>query len=272
MTDAAPPHESSHGDNGAAAGPRRLAKTERHERIVQALRSIPTVRISELAETFGVSTETVRRDIDELSSRGLVARTYGGATAPMGHEPGVRERGAAMVKERERIALVACQVIAPGDVVMIDSGATTLHLARAIAAKPIEATVITNGFATAQALGASGRLRVVFCPGAYSPREDGVYGQDTCAFLERFNANVAFTSAGGLTQEGVTDVDSNASWVKRTMFRRADRGVLMVDHGKFGVRLLDIVMPLSALTDIVTDRPLPPALAEAAAELTVTLA
>jgi DeoR/GlpR family transcriptional regulator of sugar metabolism len=235
----------------------RLDRDERHRRIIAELKSNPTVRISHLAEAFKVSTETVRRDIDDLSSRGLVARTYGGAAAPMGREPSIGERTAAMVSERQRIAAVAIQAIAPGDVVMIDSGATTHHLAEKIAALRIETTVITNGLDIAEAVGASERVRVILCPGAYSAHEKGVYGQDTCEYLERFHANVAFTSAGGLTEHGITDVDSQACWIKRTMFRRAERRIFMADHTKFNIRLLEIVMPLAALTDLVSDKPLP---------------
>ena len=253
-----------------AKGSGRLDREERHRRIIAELKSNPTVRISHLAEAFKVSTETVRRDIDDLSSRGLVERTYGGAAAPMGREPNIYERTAAMVSERQRIATVAIQAIAPGDVVMIDSGATTHHLAEKIAAARLEATVITNGLDIAEAVGVSDRVKVILCPGAYSAHEKGVYGQDTCEYLERFHANVAFTSAGGLTEGGITDVDTNACWIKRTMFGRAERRIFMADHTKFNIRLLEIVMPLSALTDLVTDRPLPKALAEAAAAVEVT--
>ncbi len=253
-----------------AKGSGRLDRDERHRRIIAELKSNPIVRISHLAEAFKVSTETVRRDIDDLSSRGLVERTYGGAAAPMGREPNIHERTAAMVSERQRIAAVAIQAIVPGDVVMIDSGATTHHLAQKIAAERIEATIITNGLDIAEAVGVSDRVKVILCPGAYSAHEKGVYGQDTCEFLERFHANVAFTSAGGITEGGVTDVDSNACWVKRSMFRRAERRIFMVDHTKFGIRLLEIVMPLRGLTDLVTDRPLPKGLAEAAEAAGVT--
>lgn len=248
----------------------RLDRDERHRRIIAELKSNPTVRISHLAEAFNVSTETVRRDIDDLSSRGLVERTYGGAAAPMGREPSIGERTAAMVAERQRIAAVAIQAIAPGDVVMIDSGATTHHLAEKIAAERIEATIITNGLDIAEAVGTSERVRVILCPGAYSAHEKGVYGQDTCEYLERFHANVAFTSAGGLTEGGITDVDSNACWIKRTMFRRAERRIFMADHTKFNIRLLEVVMPLTSLTDLVVDKPLPPSLAEAAKAADVT--
>jgi len=261
---------SSRASEGAGKGTGRLDRDERHRRIISELKSNPTVRISHLAEAFKVSTETVRRDIDDLSSRGLVERTYGGAAAPMGREPSIRERTASMVSERQRIAAVAIQAIMPGDVVMIDSGATNHHLAQKIAAARIEATVITNGLEVAEALGASDRVKVILCPGAYSAHEKGVYGQDTCEFLERFHANVAFTSAGGITERGVTDVDSNACWIKRTMFRRAERRIFMMDHTKFNIRLLEIVMPLDGLTDLVIDKPLPKNLAEAAEAAGVT--
>ncbi len=255
-------------------GAARLDKAQRHDRIIAELRSNPTVRISHLAQAFGVSTETVRRDIDDLSSRGLVARTYGGAAAPMGREPAVHERSTAMVAERERIARAAAAMIATGDVVMIDSGATTLHLARQLAVERREVTVITNGLEIAHALGSRDRIRVILCPGSYLAREDGVYGQDTCEFLRRFHANVALTSAGGITAGGITDVDSNAVWVKRTMFQRAARRVFMVDHAKFGVPLLEVVAPLQDLTDVVADASPPEGLAQAlaAADVRVTLA
>lgn len=258
------PHKTARPALAAVMGNGRLDRDERHRRIIAALRSNPMVRISHLAGAFNVSTETVRRDIDDLSARGLVERTYGGAAAPMGREPSFRERTAAMVAERRRIAAVAGQAIAPGDVVMIDSGATTHHLAEQIAARRLEATIVTNGLDIAEAAGASRRVKVILCPGVYSAQEKGVYGQDACEYMERFHANVAFTSAGGLTEHGITDVDSQACWIKRTMSRRAERRIFLADHSKFNVRLLEIVMPLSALSELVTDRPLPRALAEAA--------
>ena len=75
-----------------------LKKAERHQRILSELRVSPTVRISKLAEAFGVTTETVRRDVDELSQKGLVDRTYGGATVTlMGSEPTIDENGRAII-------------------------------------------------------------------------------------------------------------------------------------------------------------------------------
>jgi hypothetical protein len=170
----------------------RLKRSERFERIVAELRASPAVRISALADEFGVSTETVRRDLDELSRRGLVARTYGGAAVrPMAREPAVNERYRQRVEERSRIGARAAAFVEPGDVLMIDSGSTTSHFARRLAAAAEALTVLTNSINVAAALGQNPKLRVILCPGDYNPREAGVYGPETAAFLRRHHATKA---------------------------------------------------------------------------------
>ena len=104
--------------------------------IMTELALSPSVRTSELAMQLGVSAETVRRDIEELTRRGLVSRTYGGATGlQLGLQPGFQDRDATAVQERDAIARMAVQMVKPGDVLMIDSGSTTAHFARALASR-----------------------------------------------------------------------------------------------------------------------------------------
>src|SRR5437762_1257517 len=115
----------------AMAGKKKLKKTERQARILGELRASPAIRISELAAEFVVSTETIRRDLDELSQQGMLSRTYGGAAArPFGAEPALNERYKEFVEERERVGAFAAQAIKPGQVLMVDAGSTTLHFAR----------------------------------------------------------------------------------------------------------------------------------------------
>ncbi len=199
----------------------RLKRSERFERILGELRVSPTVRISELAATVGVSAETVRRDIDELSRRGLVDRTYGGAAAQaLAPEPAVNERCRFRVEERTRLGV-------------------------------------------ALALGQTADLRVVLCPGDYDVQEGGTFGSETAAFLRRFHATKAFIGASGLIAERPVEVNSAASWVKRTMIERSERRLLIVDHTKFEARSLEVVCPLDHLDELVTDAPPPSALSDA---------
>lgn len=229
-------------------------KATRQRVIMTELALSPSVRTSELAMQLGVSAETVRRDIEELTRRGLVSRTYGGATGlQLGLQPGFQDRDATAVQERDAIARMAVRMVKPGDVLMIDSGSTTAHFARALAYSVDGLTVITNCLAVAQALSPQKKTRVVLCPGEFSADEGGVYGPDTCAFLDRFNADIAFIGASGLTLDGPNDVVSNACWVKRKMMERAERRALLVTSSKFNRRHLELVCPLDHLSDVVTE-------------------
>jgi len=232
----------------------RLGKDERHRRIIAELRANPTVRISTLAEEYGVSTETLRRDIDALSGRGLVNRTYGGAAATrLTSEPAVNQRGGLMVAERQRIVRAAVAMIEPGSVIMVDAGSTTTRFAQQLAIEGLAVTVITNSLGVATALGACEAARVTLCPGRYVGHEQGVYGAETCAFLERYHADLAVISGSGLTAEGLNDADPEASSIKRAMLAQAERSLLLLDHGKLGLRTLSVVCPLADIDQMVTD-------------------
>lgn len=232
----------------------RLPKSERQKRILKRLRSQMTVRVLSLAQEFGVATETIRRDIDEMAERGLVNRTFGGATAPLlTQEPGIEQRETRGVAERARIAALAADMVEPRDVLMIDSGSTTALFARALAARGREITVLTNGIAVARALATQAGAHVILCPGSYRESELGVYGQETTAFLGRYKANKAFIGAGGITTAAVTDADSQACWVKRAMIERASECVLLIDRSKYGADLFESICPLSRIDHIVTD-------------------
>jgi DeoR/GlpR family transcriptional regulator of sugar metabolism len=241
------------------------ARDQRHRRILAALASDPTVRISALAAEFGVSAETVRRDVEALSRQGAVRRTYGGASVVhAGVQPAVLQRERMAVAERARIGAAAAALVEEGAVLMVDAGSTTAHFARALAARPGGAprgTVLTNSLAVAEALGAAAPgVRVLLAPGEFYPAERAAYGPEATGFLDRFNADIALVGASGLTAEGPSDVESRAAWVKRAMIGRAARRVLLVDSGKFGKAHLERVCGLGALTDLVTDAPPPPEL------------
>lgn len=248
----------------APSAKRRTSKDERRRRIVAELRANPTVRISELARLFGVTTETVRRDVDSLSDEGLVSRTYGGAAATtLSREPSLDERHGLLVAERQRIARAAVDFVEDGQVLMIDSGATTAHFVRRLAVERQRLTVITNGTGLAAALAANASFRVLLCPGDYNASESGTYGPEVGAFLERYRADRAFVGAGGMTLEGPNDVSAELCWVKRAMIERARETTLLIDHSKFDrFGLLRICAP-EDLRRVVSDASLPAELAQA---------
>jgi len=230
-------------------------KQARQERVIALLRANPTVRIAELAREFDVSTETVRRDLDELGKLGVVNRTYGGATrSSIGHEAGVNERLQEHVVERQRIALHASRLVETDDLLMIDGGSTTIHFARQLAARSCRVTVLTNSLSVAAALGQDPSSKVVLCPGDYQPYEGIVTGPETIAFLERFFVDKAFIGASGLTEVGPSEVHSGAAWVKRLMLRQAKRNYLLLDASKFNALRHELICPLGEIDGLITDR------------------
>jgi DeoR/GlpR family transcriptional regulator of sugar metabolism len=234
----------------------RLSKKERQELILGQLRSNLSVRISSLAEQFRVTTETIRRDIDELTQKGVINRTYGGAVAiSLAAEPGVLQREQKNVAECTRIAQLAVSLVNDNDVLMIDCGSTTNHFARALAAQPLSLTILTNGIRVAQSLSSNPGFRILLCPGVYDNGEHGLFGHEATSFLKQYHANTAFIGAGGIAGAGVTDANSPACWVKRTMIEQAETSVLLIDSSKFGLRMFEMVCPLSSLDDIVADAP-----------------
>lgn len=232
----------------------RLRKRERQDRILAELRLSAAIRIQDLAGNFQVSTETIRRDLEEMAEGGRIMRTYGGAVAPqLGGEPGWMERDNLMVAEREAIGARAAEFVRDGETILIDAGSTTLHLARRLAASDRAITVVTNGYAAAIALGTNPRIAVHVCPGRHNPHEGGVTGAETIAYLNRFQVDRAFIGASGINAEGVNEADSEAATVKRAMLRRAEAPMLLLDHSKFDRRNFRIICPLDELPHLVTD-------------------
>lgn len=248
-----------------------ISKQQRQEQILNEVRVNAAVRIADLAERFGTSTETIRRDLDLLGRQGLLNRTYGGGTPPVAFEANMRDRHRLMAKQRWRIAEAAAALVEPGEAIMIDAGSTTLHLALALASLNRPIVAVTNGLAIADALGKSPQIRVIVCPGELNAPQSGMVGPETHQFLSRLNANRAFIGASGLTPEGPTEAESSMAWVKRAMIERARVATLLIDHSKFNINMLEIVCPIEALHEVFTDEQPDAALSEAIQQAGTTL-
>lgn len=237
----------------AEQGPDRLKKAERRRQILLELKLRPHVRISELARRFNVSTETVRRDFDALEKDKLLDRAHGGASAPAhGHYPSLDERTAARTDERARIARLAASDVRDGETVMIDSGSTTIELAKALAYLETSCTVITNSLPVAMTLG-HGAANVMLCPGEYQPAESAIVGTETLEFLRNYQVDRCMIGASGLSEEGPSETVHGFAAVKREMLRRARTRQLLIGSEKFGRKGLARVSGLEDLHTLFVD-------------------
>ena len=242
-------------DKTSEKGSDRLKKSERRRQILLELKLRPHVRISELSRRFNVSTETVRRDFDALADDGLISRAHGGASAPtQGHYPSLDERSNARIDQREQIGRSAAELVHDGETVMIDSGSTTIQMARALAYLDTPCTVITNSIPVAMTLG-HGAPQVLLCPGEYLAAESAVVGTETLEYLSRFNVDRCFIGAYGLSDEGPSESVRGFAAVKRVMLQRAASAYLLVDAEKFGRKGLANVGRLDELASVISDEP-----------------
>ena len=131
-----------------------MLAAQRRTAILERVRSEGAVRVRELVEEFGVSDMTIRRDIEALARRGLVAKVHGGATAVAPHtteEPGFLAKSTRHEPEKEAIAAHAATLVRPGTAIALSAGTTTWTLARRLVDVP-ELTVVTNSIPVAEVL------------------------------------------------------------------------------------------------------------------------
>ncbi|MGB8624122.1 MAG: DeoR/GlpR family DNA-binding transcription regulator [Paracoccaceae bacterium] len=233
----------------------RLKKAARREQILLELRLKPHLRVSDLAARFGVTTETVRRDVEELSRAGHLRRAHGGVSAPHPGEHGdLDERRHQRIAERKHLGRFAASLVEDGDTIMIDAGSTTLEFARFLAFSGKRVVAITNSLQVAMTLGQSSEARVRLAPGAYLPAEAAVIGTETVEFLSRYNADACFIGAAGLSEVGVTEAVEGFESVKRVMLGQSRAKRLLIDSSKFGRTYFASVARLQEIGTLITDR------------------
>jgi DeoR/GlpR family transcriptional regulator of sugar metabolism len=213
------------------------------------------MRINDLAQHFNVSTETIRRDLEQLSTDGLIVRTLGGATLGAGpRDPDFEVRMQKDLQLREQAARAALPLVENGDALFISSGVTSLQFAQLLASSAFDGTVITTSVRVANAFAVYGRTKVVLAPGEFDGAEQFVSGPETLSFLRTFSVDKAFFGASGLSPDAVTESRSSVAWNVRTMIDRANKSVLIADHTRFGLRLLKTIARLSEIDLLATDR------------------
>lgn len=228
------------------------AKSARQAKILAEIVHTPSLRVADLARLHGVSTETIRRDLDALTRAGHLSRTYGGAVAAPA-EPALSERHRLYVVEREAIARSTVELVQNGTVFFIGSGATTVHVARRMATTMQDITVFTHSFSVATVLANNPGIRVHVLAGEYVASEGAMVGSATLAQLQSINADWAILGASGLDHEGPTEALLDCSQVYGAMMRRARGTVLVADHSKFRQRYPGQYAYWPQITHVVCD-------------------
>ena len=213
----------------------RLQHDRQHAIYMLALRQ-GSVDVADLARRYGVTTETIRRDLSDMQRRQLLRRVHGGAVPieRMNHEPRVDARDMVNADEKLRIATKAAAEVPERGSVIIDSGSTTLRLADVF---PVgrEVHVVTNSLTTALTLSRRGLRKLTVLGGSVRTNTLAMVDEPARAELQNMAIDVLFISCDGLSfQHGLTTPYREEHTIKRAMIEHAHRVVALVDQSKFG--------------------------------------
>jgi DeoR family fructose operon transcriptional repressor len=225
---------------------------ERHQRILSMLSTQGRVRISELVTLMNVSEPTIRKDLSALEQQRLLRRTHGGAIAIRPQfEPTIDDRSALHREAKDLIAKACLAEIAPGDSIYLDSGTTVQRIADMLDQKHVN--VLTNALGVATALAEKPTIRHTLVGGTVRPLGGTLVGPVAIDTLSRFTVNVAFISASGFAEDGISVADVADAQVKQAAIDRARRVIVPVDSSKFGVNDFVTVCGLGRVDMLITE-------------------
>lgn len=243
--------------NAAVVGEaRQESAVARQERLLERLRANLFLDVRSIRDSLGVSIATVRRDLSDLERRGFLRRTHGGATlaSQVTRDYRAEVREVAHAEEKSRIAEAAVGLVTDGDAVLIDSGTTSLRVARLLASNPT-LTFVTNGTDVLGALVAGGATRVHLIGGEYIEVNRSLGGPQAARMVRDFQVDKAILSVSSVDlRRGVISTTSpQIGCVQEAMLEVAQCSIVVADHSKFVRASLSVIAPLGRIDHIVTD-------------------
>lgn len=261
---------------GAWEGPLTFSRSEKRKlAILEELANARRVLVSDLSERFSISQVTIRRDLMDLETSGLLRRVRGGAiSVPQTIlDWSFNEKLMMQREQKQRIGRAAAALICSGDVIVMDSGTTVIHVARHISRQLLSTghlTVITSSVPIVRELGSWNGVHLILLGGIYSPQQEVLVGPAALASLQGLHADKMFLGAGGLSLEvGATTATVLDAEVDRACVGISEQVIAVVDSSKIGRRGLASVVPLTEIDILITDDGAPAGFVASAADLGV---
>ncbi len=234
-------------------------KLQRIQHIEAYIRQHGSVSLDELCEQFNVSKNTIRRDIRELEDQGIVRKVYGGVIFNDERTliPSTAQREVTMHAAKTRIAQKAAEFVHDNDIIVVDSGTTTVHTLEYLRHKK-NLTVITNSVPALNMASAYEQFHVIVTGGDFYRPTDSFVGLEAIAMLKRLNANILLLAATGVSlTKGITNYSTIESEIKKAMMEVSERIILLLDHTKFDLISLVTFAELKDIDILITNKALP---------------
>jgi len=227
------------------------------------LREFGSVSVDALAERFGVTLQTVRRDVAQLADAGLVQRFHGGVRVPVSTTENIAYRQRQQLNEeaKRRIARAVAAAVPEGSSLFLNIGTTTEAVARALLGRD-GLRVITNNLNVAAILSDNPAIEVIVAGGLVRSRDRGIIGEATVEFIGQFRVDIGVIGISGIEADGtLRDFDIREVKVAQAIMRASRQLWLAADHSKFNRPAMVEVGRLDQVDTLFTDRAPPPAFA-----------
>jgi DeoR/GlpR family transcriptional regulator of sugar metabolism len=237
---------------------KETSEGSRLEAVLRLLKDNTSASISEIADQFHVSQMTIRRDLRKLAEQGQIIRIPGGARIERwrGMERSFDERLENMSPAKRSIGKAAAALIQDGQSVVLDSGTTTVHVARELRSRH-NVVVITFSLAVLEELASAEEVRVELTGGVYRASSHDLNGHGVAETLRSIYADhVLFGAAAVSLTRGVMVHDPDA---QREILQAGKKRVLLVDSSKIGTEATYRLCGIEDCDLIITDQMLPEA-------------
>ncbi len=214
-----------------------------------------SVIVSELAQKFCVTEETIRRDLKTLEDEGFLTRTYGGAFIQEGvqNEVNLSLRETVYIDSKKAIAKKCAEIIHNGDSIFLDCSTTALFIAKAI--QDMRITVLTNSLKIINLLSESQNIRLISIGGLYNSDNMSFIGRGALSSLENYFVDITFMSCRTLSREhGITDSNEAMSELRQKMLRRSNKTFIVADYSKFDKTSFIHICDFKEVDGVITDK------------------
>ncbi len=254
--------------------PHRLASFNPNPRqadMLGAVREQGAVSVEALAERFGVTLQTVRRDVALLAQAGLLARFHGGVRLPGSTTENIayRQRQHLNDAAKRRIARTVAAQVPDGCSLIVNIGTTTEAIARELVGKK-NLRVITNNLNVAAILSDNADCELIVAGGLVRVRDRGIVGEAAVEFIRQFKVDIGLIGISGIESDGtLRDYDYREVTVARAIIEQSRSVWLAADHSKFNRPAMVEVARLAQIDTLFTDAPPPEPFAALLAEADV---
>lgn len=242
-----------------------MLKNDRVTYILDYLQMHQTAKVGFLSNKLKVTPETIRKDLEYLELNGEVKRVHGGAILKQTNisETNFLVRESINLKEKQKIAIEACQFVKEGDFIALDVSTTNTEISKQLVKNFNNLSVLTNSLVIATILTENPNFNIFLPNGKLRNSELCILGASAVSYIHRFHFDIFFMSVCGISlKEGLTDYGVGEYEVKMAMFSNSIKKFAIADHTKFDKTAMLRIGDLKSVNGIITDPMISPAIAQ----------